>query len=172
MHATAKDQHSYLLGTGTGFLCDVQILQLNWDTDDIGVSNTPPLIDFNLISGLRITNNGRDPINRDAFIGRALFLLAACETVNQIQLAELLIAQHTIIYKLLQPTSMLKTHCVTLMTHDKRIPLKMRTILREMVEEMAHGQPNHMSSRSFRSLLRAKQCMVENMHTIDEESEC
>ena len=147
---------------------------MNWDTA-VDASTTPP-IDFNLNNGLRLTHNGRVPINDgDAFSGRPLFLLAARETMNQIQLAELLIAQHTIILRLLQPTttSMLDTHCVMLMTHDKRIPLKMRVILREMVDEMTHGPPPHrMSSRSIRSILRAKQIVIENMHSIDEEAEC
>ena len=167
MHETAQDEHSYLLGTGKGFLCDFQTLQVKWDTHTWGGAGAPHPIDFNLSSGLRITNNS-DPIKVDMFNGRPLFLCAVRETLNQIQLAELLIAQHTII--ITQHRFSSNTACVALMTHDKRIPLRMRTILREMMGEMECGRHN-MSSRSIRLLLRERQNMIENMRNIDQEEE-
>ena len=162
-HSIATHEHSYLLGTGCGFLCDGDVMQSMWSattTTDDGQTNSSFLVDFGLLKGLRITGTQTNgDLVANVLAGRSQFWTSAQETMLRIQFAECLIQNYTSGAQIVPNTDI----PMCMLCSDQRIPHTLRSLLSVVWERQSNEVAQ--SDRDRRANRRDVMNQMTNMYT-------
>jgi hypothetical protein len=160
-------EHSYLLGTGCGFICDWNVLHLMWsERNNESIDTVMPTclcVDFVLPKGLRITNSRTNSASIAAILrGRSQFWASAQETALYIQFSECLIQNYTKGSLTLEHID-IAMHMLCL---DQRIPSRLRDLLMFVSKQMSDNVPqSERDKRANRRHVQNQLQLVYNMET-------